>query len=342
MFQRIFFIVLFLLFAVGGAVFAFFFLFSPTNPEEKTPMWTQNITPYFWKSQTPTSTSILTGLSRENNTEEKILGFMIDESLAARPLHRGLEQASIFFEIPAEGGIPRLLAIFSSDSLPEEIGPIRSARDYFVKIAEPFVGAYVHAGGSPMAFELLAKTNMYDVDEGGDDVRFLREKDIDRPHNLFAIAEEIVDETSAPKISEVLFLRSKKPIKNATIAEEINVSFSTEHHSVRWKYNEKDVCYERIQRHEITTLCLNNVVLLQAEMWNIEGDEKLRIGVQTTGEGDAFIFRNGQMHSGIWRRTNDGVFSFEDDFGEEIPLAEGTVFVQIVASKEHISITEKE
>src|SRR5690606_28175747 len=51
----------------------------------------------------------------------------------ARP-QTGLADADMVFEFIAEYNITRFLALYQSE-YPEEVGPIRSAREYFVKLA---------------------------------------------------------------------------------------------------------------------------------------------------------------------------------------------------------------
>ena len=54
----------------------------------------------------------------------------IDNAAPARP-QSGLSAADIIFEYPVEGSITRIQAIFYT-KLPETVGPVRSARPYFV------------------------------------------------------------------------------------------------------------------------------------------------------------------------------------------------------------------
>ena len=48
----------------------------------------------------------------------------------ARP-QSGIADADIIYEMLAEGNVTRFLALYQSE-IPEEVGPVRSARDYFV------------------------------------------------------------------------------------------------------------------------------------------------------------------------------------------------------------------
>ena len=87
-------------------------------------------------------------MTEEENTHRPVLATINNHPLA-RP-QSGISDADIIYEIAAEGNMTRLLALFQSE-LPEEIGPVRSARDYFVHIAKGLDAFYVAHGYSPDA-----------------------------------------------------------------------------------------------------------------------------------------------------------------------------------------------
>lgn len=82
-----------------------------------------------------------------------VVAVMIDDHPAARP-QSGFNDASVVWQAPAEGGIPRYMMWFQ-DSVPPAVGPVRSARLYFVAWASEWDAVYAHVGGSPQAMKLL-------------------------------------------------------------------------------------------------------------------------------------------------------------------------------------------
>ena len=52
----------------------------------------------------------------------------------------------------AEGNVTRFLAIFQSEQ-PEIVGPVRSARDYYIELAKGYDSLYIAHGYSPDAKE---------------------------------------------------------------------------------------------------------------------------------------------------------------------------------------------
>ena len=117
---------------------------------------------------------------------------MVDDHPAARP-QSGLSLADVVWHAPAEGGIPRYLAIYQSHLRKDLIGPIRSARVYFVLWASEWNALYGHSGGSPQALALLRREGqgeyVYDANEfryGGG--AFRRESSRSAPHNVYTDA----------------------------------------------------------------------------------------------------------------------------------------------------------
>lgn len=82
-----------------------------------------------------------TGLRGEKEFTDRPVLVTINNHPHARP-QSGIANADIVYEMVAEGNITRLLALFQSE-LPETIGPVRSARDYFIEIASGLDSFYV-------------------------------------------------------------------------------------------------------------------------------------------------------------------------------------------------------
>ena len=108
---------------------------------------------------------------------------MIDNHPYARP-ESGLAQADIVYEALAEGGITRFLGLFFTQPA-EKIGPIRSARHYFIYWADEYNAMYAHCGGYPEAYTAIAATGIADMDDLKGSPGFWRNSDREAPHNLY-------------------------------------------------------------------------------------------------------------------------------------------------------------
>jgi hypothetical protein len=80
--------------------------------------------------------------------QRRPLGIMVENSKAARP-QSGLSQADVVYEAVAEGGISRFMAVFLCEDT-EVIGPVRSARTYFLDWISEYGSSplYAHVGGA--------------------------------------------------------------------------------------------------------------------------------------------------------------------------------------------------
>lgn len=98
--------------------------------------------------QCPLNGSMHTQQARDAWSKRRPLAVMIENSTAARP-QSGLSYADVVYEAVAEGGITRFMAVFYCDSLPDvQVGPVRSARTYFLDWASEYDALYAHVGGA--------------------------------------------------------------------------------------------------------------------------------------------------------------------------------------------------
>lgn len=134
----------------------------------------------------------LTGLEVEAEIEGHIIAVSTDNHPAARP-QSGISQADIVYEIPAEGNIPRLVALYYSQR-PENVGPIRSARPYAIDIARGWDALFVHCGGSPAAYTYLSGTAVVSIDEIAYGSYFWRDYTLHRnEHTLYTSIDNMYE-----------------------------------------------------------------------------------------------------------------------------------------------------
>lgn len=88
---------------------------------------------------------------------------MINNIVYAQP-QVGISNADIIYEIPAEGGITRMMAIFSHLYDIESVGSIRSLRPYYLSVALSYDAIVIHAGGSEQAYSDVKTYNADHLD----------------------------------------------------------------------------------------------------------------------------------------------------------------------------------
>src|SRR6185295_298888 len=112
----------------------------------------------------------------------------------ARP-QSGFSAASVVWQAPAEGGIPRYMLMFQ-ETAPAAVGPVRSARYYFIGWAAEWRAAYAHAGGSPQSLRTLRAQGrgqlVYNVDQFRySSFYFWRISSRFAPHNLYTNGQRL-------------------------------------------------------------------------------------------------------------------------------------------------------
>ena len=138
----------------------------------------------------PSNEFPLTGIATDAGSERRAAAVMINNHPEARP-QSGLSEADMVYEMLAEGDITRFLAIFQSE-MPSQIGPIRSARDYYIELAKGLDCIYVCHGYSPEAKTMLDRGYIDNLNGlYYDGTLFQRSADRKAPHNSYTSFEDI-------------------------------------------------------------------------------------------------------------------------------------------------------
>jgi hypothetical protein len=281
---------------------------------------------------------------------------MFDNHPRAYP-QTGLNQAPIVFEALAEFGITRYMAVYVPGVSPElsSIGPVRSARSYFVEYAKGLRGVYVHAGGAPDALT-LARTSIeiLDMDALRRDAGayFRRAANRAAPHNLYTSSAQIAafvaaKKAATPDLSEIGFLiKSDAPLAQRPNSQQLRYFFIYREAYVAWNYDRasNSYLYFRQQRPHVDAatgeqLRFKTVVVLEVPERPIRGDAKGRIEQDVLGEGAARIFMDGRMIEATWRKAAGfAQLQLYNSAGNEIALNAGPVWIAAIPALKNLSV----
>jgi hypothetical protein len=272
---------------------------------------------------------------------------MIDDLRPARP-QSGLSQADIVWHAPAEGGIPRYMAIFQTE-LPKEIGPVRSSRYYYITWAAEWRAIYAHAGGSPQALEVLrAKGSgqyVYNADEfrwGGR--YFQRVSKRFSPHNVYTDGETLrklgtrIGADDGAYKAAWLFAPDA-PLQNRPAGSTIRVSYPA--NVIQYRYDRASNTYRRSVTGESKQtdaatdkqVAPKNVVVMIMSFGPLNDGHpgKKRLEAQVVGTGKAWIATNGKTIVGTWKKSSvTGPTRFYTKGGAPVTLTAGQTFVQVM------------
>jgi len=268
---------------------------------------------------------------------------MVDNHNKARP-HSGLDKADLIYEILAEGGITRFLAFYYTQEA-EKIGPVRSARYYFVQLARGYNYPYAHAGGNVDALQLIKKLNVKDMDEiynSGE--YFWRDNQRKPPHNLYSSTEKLI--AGAQKKGYSLSPLQKLPVGNTwtgTGNQDIKLDYSTgkSTYTVNWHYNGQE--YERQmngQPHIMengTPIKAQNILVLAAATREVVKEE-LQSEINILSKGQLIYFIEGKMQKGTWEKTSaQNPLNFKDAQGQPLKIKDGQTWVQVLPSLDKLT-----
>lgn len=266
------------------------------------------------------------------------IAIMIDNHIDARPSF-GLSKANLVYESEAEGGITRYLAIYATNENIEKIGPVRSARPYYVDWAQEFSALYAHCGGSPEALVQIAKNNILDLNEFYKTSYFWREKSVKAPHNIYTSLEKLKNYEKYKNRKEAkyfswIFKDDKLP-KSNSLNNQININFRNSLYEVKWKYdiiNNNYIRYlnKEIHRdHDNSEIRAKNIILQYVESRIV--DDKLRLEISTIGEGKALICLDGECKDGKWIKKNKSTrVRFYNEENNEFEFNAGNIWIEII------------
>lgn len=268
----------------------------------------------------------------------------------ARP-QSGLSSADIVYEMLAEGDVTRFLALYQTD-VPDNIGPIRSARSYFVELAKGLDAFYIAHGYSPEAQTML-RNNVVDNINGMhyDGSIFKRSRDRVAPHNSYITGENI--EVAADKVGASLlynkkvsynFLEEDESAKIGLQANQIDVKYSNNNKfNSTYKYDRENNIYTRlsggVQTNDYLTgnpIELSNIIVF--EMKHSIVDREGRRDIDLLSGGAAYIFQAGTMREVLWKNI-DGVLKAVEVDNTEVKLAPGKTWIHFVPTNPGIETT---
>jgi hypothetical protein len=111
--------------------------------------------------------------------------FKIDNVEQARP-PTGLQHADIVYLLPVEGGLSRIMAVFSSH-IPRVVGPVRSSRQEDIDLLKQFGRpAFAFSGAQPHLLPVVEHARIVDLYDGLYPGAYFRDLSRIEPYNLYA------------------------------------------------------------------------------------------------------------------------------------------------------------
>jgi hypothetical protein len=319
----------------------------------------------------PVNGGMFTEAEKKVWEERRPLTVMIENHQDSRP-QSGLSAADVVYEAVAEGGITRFLAVFYCGAASGEvtIGPVRSARTYFVDWASEYgdFPLYVHVGGANLPglanalgqigdYGWLAKRNDFNQFSLGFPV-FWRDYDrlgheVATEHTMYSstgklweVAEKrglgATDDKGSRWDKNFVSWKFKEELSADKRGEtnRITLDFMGDYadYQVEWQYDQAANSYKRFNggqphkdlNNDMQLEAKNVVVIFMLEKGPIDELKHLLYG--TTGRGKALVFQDGKGVEAVWQKAKRVSRTlFSDTKGKEIAFNRGPIWIEVAA-----------
>lgn len=255
----------------------------------------------------------------------------VDNAAPARP-QSGLHSADIVYELPVEGGVTRLLAIFHSKHA-FRVGPVRSARVPLVDLAAAHSAAFAHAGGTPEGLAAAQSLGDRDFDEiYGAGEFFWRSQQQEAPFNLYTNTQLLQSGISSRAVSlqpGPTYPIGAVPAAGSSAAG-VELTFGTGGRPTRVEYRWSGESYARSTDGRPHNLEGGDVLRAENVVVMLKGNGVATPATRILGVGQAYFWRDGKKWTGGWRRlaeTDPLVFILEDD--QPMRFAAGRIWIAV-------------
>lgn len=285
----------------------------------------------------------LTGMpmdeAKENN---RPLAVMINNIDIAQPL-MGVSQSDVMYECLAEGGITRIMACFKDPSGVAEIGSVRSARPYYIRIAQGMDAVYMHSGGSEDAYALLGSgvIDEFDLDTDMMWRDEWRRENLGYEHSVLTSGELLENGIASRGVRRTyegaspesqMFSETESQVQAGGRADWLCASFSS-YKDTAFTYDAGSQAYLVGQFGEAQMdgayniqVARQNVLALYIPTYSPDGG--LLQQMDLIGSGDGYYMSRGKIIPIAWHKDSyDTPFYYTTEAGEALIMAPGSVYV---------------
>ncbi len=271
------------------------------------------------------------------------LAIIVENHPDARP-QSGLIDASIVYEAITEGGITRFLAIFGPTDT-NEIGPIRSARLFFMDYLKEYDAFFAHAGGNEDALANIDKYSIKDIPHTEPYYRRdYKGRSVASEHTLYSSTEQLYALAKARGFdttkSDYSAMKFKVDGPAEPTGKGVEINFSSESYKVTWAFDTATNSYlrsmagaphkDRTSSNQITA---KNIVIQTVDRtYQPTGSYGSSNYVfKNIGEGNAYVLEDGKTIKAKWKKASlTSRTKFYDESGAEISFNPGKTWYEIV------------
>ncbi len=282
------------------------------------------------------------------------IAVVVENSSAARP-QWGLSTPDVLIEGVVEGGITRMLLLYSDVNKIPKVGPIRSARHDFVEISECFDSIFVHAGWSTYAEKKIKNDNVNNLNGLLNYGKKFFYRDSSRvhkgtEHTGYSNGEYIKATIGAVKYrtdvkqsySNVLSFVGENAVRTpSTACNKVSFQYSSSF-KYSMTYNQAEGKYYTnigsINRKDANGVHLNykNVLLLYCKTTSM-GDSKGCIDMKLENSNTGYYISNGGYEQISWTKTGSAASSrlvIKAADGTALQMNPGNTYIALIPTSQ--------
>ncbi len=277
---------------------------------------------------------------------------VINNMHVAKP-QSGISQADLYYEVLSEGDITRIVAIFQGPNS-EKIGPIRSARHYFLDFALDNDAAFFHYGQSPQAekaLKSLAINNLNGIYDSKTYWRDTKRSNIPKmlEHSAYTDSQKMAEGVERMGYDQEIndnyesmfdFYEEETVPGKSEKADKINVDYSGSYYSdfefdsKTGLYNKFDAGKPHVDEEKDIQLTVANVIIQNAKMNVINGDNAGRREVQLVSSGDGYLATKGVYIPISWKKaSHQSPTQWFDSAGNKLKLNKGKTWICVYSGE---------
>ena len=293
----------------------------------------------------------LTGVPTEQEPSRRAIAVVVNNHPKARP-QSGLDEADLIYEVLAEGDVTRFIAIYQSEQ-PEKVGPVRSAREYFIDLALGYDSFFVAHGYSPEAKAMLERGEIDNINGMQyDGTLFKRASFRKAPHNSYITYENMLkgaekkgsEMDKAPESAVFLSEEESDQLEGAA-AEGFMVSYGPASFNSIYEYVPEKGKYHRFTGSEETVdldtnepVLIDNILVVQMDHRIVDSAGRREIDIKSGGKG--YLFQKGKVNEIEWKNEDGRIIPYNG--GVKAGLVPGKTWINIVPSISDVSFDSQQ
>ena len=263
----------------------------------------------------------------------RVLAVKIDNTALGRPW-TGLAWADIVYVLPVEGGLSRLMAIFSS-RYPPAVGPVRSAREDDLQLLRQFGRpAFAYSGATPRLLPYIHRTARIVDLYAGTTSGYYRDLSRLAPYNLYAHTRQLLAQAPGASTARAIGFRFGPPPAGGKVSRSVSVSYPAVSFRFTWSAAKRRWLVTMDGTPAVTSSGVRlSAATVVIQHTTVRTSRFKEYGfrppyAESTGSGTALVLRDGRAWAGHWSRpTANGGTTFTTASGQPMTFAPGQVWV---------------